>query len=129
MTRSSENLVTTYKLVIEIPGLPKTPNARMHWRVKALEAKKWRNAVCLVSLSQRPDSPLKKALVECTRFSTSRPDFDNLAASFKNCLDGLQDAGVIKNDNFETIGNPEYKWEKTKKGMGKIRIVVTEVKS
>lgn len=117
----------TYRLEIEIKGLPKTPNARMHWAVKAAEVRKWRKAVCYQAISKRPEEPLTKAHVTFIRHSTTRPDFDNLAASFKGACDGLQDAGIIANDNYETIGDPTYSWVKAKQNQGKIQIIVTSI--
>jgi Holliday junction resolvase RusA-like endonuclease len=67
---------------------------------------------------------LDKARVRFTRHSSIRPDFDNLAASFKAVQDGLIDAGVIANDTFAVIGNPEYSWEKASPKGGKITIEV-----
>lgn len=115
----------TFKTSFVIEGLPKTYNSigRQHWSVKAKEARLWIGLV-RVSLKDIPSIPFKKAKLTLTRFSTSRPDPDGLASSFKHVIDGLVRAGVIENDKFENIGSPEYKWEKgtAKKGFIKVEI-------
>lgn len=118
-----------YRLEFEIHDLPKTINAigRKHWAVKAKEAKKWRKAVCLATVSQKPLSPLAKAKISLYRYSSRCPDSDGLVSSFKHCIDGLISAGVIIGDSYKEIGMPEYKWEKAKNGEGKIKIIVESV--
>lgn len=118
-----------YTLEFEIEDLPKTYNqiGRSHWTVKLRESRKWHDAVKIITSSNRPSSPLVKAKVFLTRFSSRCPDADGLCHSFKHVLDGLQQAGIIENDNYEHIGFPEYKWEKAKKGEGKIKVKVESI--
>lgn len=117
-----------YRLDFDLIGLPKTTNgAHGHWRAAAAERKKWRDAVTLVAKFRRPPKPLSKARLELTRFSSSKADFDNLVISFKSCVDGLKDAGVISDDKDAVIVDRKYLWEKAPKGKGRVRIVVEEV--
>lgn len=114
----------TYTLHISIPGLPKTPNARMHWAERMKETKKWRTSVVAACLDQRPSTPLTRAHVTFIRYSTHRLDHDNLVASMKAHLDGLQCAGIIVNDNYATIGVPDYLWIKSTRKDARVEIIV-----
>jgi Holliday junction resolvase RusA-like endonuclease len=116
----------TYSATIKIAGLPKTPNARMHWALKMAEVKTWRRRVALAFRAHSPDVPLHRANLVFTRLSASRPDFDNLVASFKAAQDGLIDARIIANDTFDVVGTPTYLWEKVSPKNGAIKIQVTE---
>lgn len=113
-----------YSLYLEVPGLPKTPNARMHWKAKMREVQKWRRLVASLAHYKRPQEPLERAKLTFVRHSSARPDFDNLAASFKACQDGLKQAEIIADDTFEVIGVPTYQWEKASPRDGKIEIFV-----
>ena len=118
-----------YTLEFEIEDLPKTYNSlgRAHWTVKAKEARKWLNLVLSVCYSKRPLQPLQRAKLSLVRYSSSSPDSDGLVSSFKHVIDGLRKASIIHNDKFENIGMPDYKWEKVKKGKGKIKVKVEEI--
>lgn len=87
----------------------------------------WRSAVALIAFPKKPKTPLKTAKITFTRHSAVCPDFDNLANSFKACLDGLRDAGVIIDDKMVNVGAPDYCWEKAKRGEGRITIQVDEI--
>jgi Holliday junction resolvase RusA-like endonuclease len=118
----------SYRLEIELPGLPKNPNgSHGHWRTAHGIRKTWRNAACLVAKTKAPPLPLSKCRLECTRFSTSSSDYDNLVASFKPLIDGLKDAGIIKDDNQNCIIERKYTCEKAKPKQGKVRIIVEEI--
>jgi len=117
--------VSAYWMSYELPGLPKGLNgSHSHWRVAAAEKKRWRVMSALVARSKRPPKPLASCSIRCTRFSSSEPDYDNLAASFKAIIDGLKDAGVIEDDRSTCIVKREYLWEKTAPKKGMVRIEV-----
>lgn len=115
-------------LEFEIKGLPKLPNQTLykHWRVKHQEAKRWkglvRNAVLLEC--KAPATPFLRATVTLTRMSTREPDSDNLMSSWKHCIDGLVEAGVILNDKPSVIGTPVSLWQYAKRKDAKIKIKV-----
>lgn len=117
-----------YTLEFEINGLPKTTNAykRQHWTHKWEESKKWKALVAFETHGRRPAIPLFRAKLTLTRSSSSSPDSDGLVSSFKHVIDGLVYAKIISNDKYENIGMPEYKWEKSKRGKGKIKVKVEE---
>jgi hypothetical protein len=116
-----------YKLTFEIPGLPRMTNpsgkSNSHW-VRYNEAKKWKAMVGLIVASKRPPTPLEKAKLTLTRFSSVSPDPDGLVSGFKHVIDGLREAGVLANDRYSNIGMPDYRWEKAKQKQGKIKVTV-----
>lgn len=116
------------KIEFSLPGLPKrTNNMGGHWRHKQTEAHKWKERVVNhLRLSRLiPPQPFKHARLTLTRYSSSRPDYDGLVSSFKHCIDGLIEAGVIENDTPENIGVPEYRWRKESMRNGHIKISIT----
>jgi Holliday junction resolvase RusA-like endonuclease len=118
----------TYVLCFELPGLPKTVNgAHGSWQAAARERKKWRTAVCMVARFRRPEKPLNKARLILTRFSSVKPDYDNLAISFKSAVDGLTDAGIISDDKDSVVLERQYLWERAGPRKGRIRIEVQEL--
>ena len=98
-------------LRIEIPSLPPrelSPNARVHWRVKAGHTAGYRLYVKLHARNQiRAQTGkwhvLRYGYLDITFVvpDRRRRDKTNMAASFKAGLDGLVDAGVIKDDSYE----------------------------
>ena len=107
-------------LTITIPGLPPrecSPNARVHWIVKAQHAGRYRQIVKLVAKSALAEH--RKAIIarstwvmDCTNKpmrlditfvvpDRRRRDKTNFASAFKAGLDGLVDAGIIKDDSYE----------------------------
>ncbi len=117
-----------YKLEIVLLGLPSTANShKAHWAVAGAERKKWRQAACLVAKMRRPETPLERCRIVCTRYSFSEPDYDNLVISFKSLCDGLKDAGIIKDDKSSVVVQREYRWEKAPANKGKVMVYVEEV--
>lgn len=96
------------KIEIEIPLPPPetSPNARSHWRAKAEAIRIYRDhaagqAIINMRLLGEPDwLPLKQARIRITYFhKTVRfRDPDNILASLKPAIDGLQDAGLLADD-------------------------------
>ena len=118
----------TYRLELEIPGLPPGLNgSQSNWRVKAGIRKQWRRLASLAVGHRAPPRPLANAKLTLIRCSTRPMDWDNAAASLKPLVDGLRDAGVIADDGPDVIGQPVMLWEKAKRGEGKVRIIVEEV--
>lgn len=109
---------------IELPGLPSTVNARMHWSKKDRERKHWFRMVWLATANKRPTVPYSKAHIKFTRHSSVPIDSDNLAGSFKFVQDALITAKIIENDQFKNIGYPDYTWEKAAPKQGRITIEI-----
>jgi len=117
----------SYVLEFEIDILPRSQiNTHGHWRTRAKE-KKEIEALVAVYARPRPKSPLKRAQLFFTRFSSAEPDFTNLVASFKGIEDGLVKAGIIEDDCPAVVGHPSYDWEKARPKHGKVRVIVEEV--
>jgi Holliday junction resolvase RusA-like endonuclease len=118
----------SYRLEFELPGLPDSPNRRQNasWKSTHFRSKKWKDWVCLKTCGYRPPAPLPRARVTLLRFSSVEMDPDNLAASFKPILDGLQIAQVILNDRRKNI-DMTFGWRQWAKNAGKIRVIVEEI--
>ena len=118
----------SYSLDFELDILPRINSAdNVHWRVKAKERDTIDMLVRGRTLRKRPKKPLAKARVRLTRFSSSEPDTDNLAHSWKFVLDALRACEIIFDDRPSVIGSPEFVWEKAAPKHGKIRIQVWEI--
>lgn len=136
------------ELKFKVKGAPGLPNARstMHWSVLAKERRDWRSAVCLAARHAMggswPTEPIQKATIvfDCHR-SGKQPDHDNLVASIKPLLDGLQPrtvtyrrnspiigigCGLIASDEPDCIGRPIVNWVKCKRGMEHVVITVAD---
>ena len=93
----------TYTLTMPLPPLPLRPNGRAHWRTKAKATALYRELACLVAkkaLGTAPAPMWDKASVHYSfYFATNRFwDPSNACGSMKAAEDGLQDAGIIRND-------------------------------
>lgn len=117
----------TYALFLKLEGLPKNANARMHWRARATENKRWETVVFLTTRGKLPDAPLLRAKLTCVRHSSVPTDADNIVAGFKPILDGLVTAGVLENDKWANIGMPDYRWEKCPPKKGHVTVTVEEI--
>jgi Holliday junction resolvase RusA-like endonuclease len=111
-----------------VDDLPKLPNSLLgaHWTVRAGHAKSWHRKVEKAIIGAKPAKPLARARVTLVRSSPRPPDFDGLVGSFKPVLDALKHLGVIEDDTMIHIGQPDYRWEKAKRGSSSIRVVVEE---
>jgi hypothetical protein len=118
----------TYRLELEIPGLPKTTNSLRgggHW-ARYTHDQKWKEIVAAKVIGKKPTSPLTKYRLSLTRFSSVEPDFDGVVSSFKVIVDALREAGVIANDKISMTGQWNCSWEKCKPKQGKMRVIVEE---
>ncbi len=93
-------------LILPLPDKCLSPNARTHWAVKAGATKKHRGYAGLAAASwlgqELEHSPeWKRAEISAIWFRRTRHrlDQDNATAWLKGYADGLQDAGVVKNDS------------------------------
>lgn len=89
-------------LMITLPIPPKelSPNARVHWAVKAKHAKASRQIAAM--LGKQAGSPkYTRANVRIVWYKPTKRsrDSDNSLAMCKSFCDGLADAGIIKNDS------------------------------
>lgn len=116
-----------YNLDVELPGLPKLPNAASRgWRGRYGESQKWLQKMSfLIPVRKRPKAPLKLATLTFTRISAQEPDNDNLCASFKLVQDCLKKLRIIEDDSPQHV-ICYYKWERGRLKNGCIRIKVEE---
>lgn len=121
--------MSDYVLEFELPGLPKMANQllRGHWIVKHRHAAKWKQAVGRATHGRLPKAPLASAALCLTRVSSHEPDFDGLVSGFKAIIDGLVEVGVLATDKPSCIGQPQFLWERGKRGAGKVRVKVQSV--
>ena len=126
-TQAPKTSAAPYALEVRIAGLPDTPNARQHYMERARHVKVWRQKVFTAAWPHKPERPLERAKITFTRHSSVEPDFDNCVASFKACLDGLRQAGVIVDDRKKNVGAPEYLWTRSSPKDGFITIRVEEI--
>lgn len=117
----------SYSLEFKIEGLPRTANgSHGHWRSKAAETKRWKQATFASAWPSRPTTPLEQAKLTLTRHSSSQPDYDGLVHSFKAIIDGLRQAKVLADDKIMNIGRPEYLWVKCAPKLGHVTIKVQQ---
>ena len=98
----------------------------MHWSQVAGIKKTWKTKVIQECYGKLPLKPLIKAHAIFTRHSSSEPDSDNLASSFKSIRDGLVSAGVLIDDNPNVL-KADYCWKKTSPKNGYVSIDVVEI--
>lgn len=136
-----------YKLVADFDGAPELPNLlrRKHWREARDHSRYWRVYLVRVIGQKAPPAPLERARVCIEVWRRRAPDPDNLVASVKPLIDGLQPqrnhtrkgrrytqhgAGVIADDregNFEG-GKAEVVFHPCpRKERVRVRITVEEV--
>jgi len=118
-----------YSLHLKIDGLPKTTNTLAYKnRWKRIEEKnKWLFKVSLaLKIDDQPETPLKKANIKCTRFSSMSPDFDGLVSSFKYVIDALVELDILEDDNRGVLVDPKYEWIKAKPKQGFITVELDE---
>lgn len=90
-----------YTIDLPLPYRALSPNARVHFMVKANAVKKYRRMAGLLALAAAPSRPrLKEATAQATfRFARpNRRDKDNLLASLKAAFDGLVDGQLLADD-------------------------------
>jgi hypothetical protein len=115
-----------YRLEFELPGLPKSMNARLHWRARHAENQKWTKLVHIATVGKRPRVPLERARLTLTRVSAVEPDYDNCVAAFKPVTDALVKCGILADDRMSVIGIPHVAWEKCAPKRGCVRVLVED---
>ena len=104
-------------LILDLPLPPPqlSPNARVHWAVRARHVKEYREMVYLEALAQKGDWLKSKDefidsqsrlfhITETFRvYGTRKRDLDNLHASFKAGRDALVDAGILVGDDDSVL--------------------------
>ena len=104
----------TQTLVIEsrFPSLNATlAAAKRHWSIYAKEKRRLTQAVALLAKVQQL-KPVKRAVIRFTWYEKNkRRDPDNISAAGKKpILDGLVEAGVLKDDGWSVIHGLEDRY-------------------
>ena len=120
-------------LTFEVPLPPKelSPNGRTHFMVKAKRTREYRNTVAYAAIDARNRSNpkawhlLDKARIDVTFVvpDKRRRDKTNMAASFKAGLDGIVDAAVVRDDNYDCIDDQYH--IRYEKGVSKVVVEVS----
>jgi hypothetical protein len=119
-----------YRLSLDIDHLPKALNKslRTHYHQLNKEKKRWHELIILLTLRNRPASPLPKANLKITRHYYRSLDYDGLVGSLKPVVDGLIHAQIIKDDSWGVLGAWEVDQQfRPKKHGPLLEIEVTEV--
>lgn len=115
-------------ILLAMDGLPRMLNSSgrstNRWTLRK-ERIGWQSRI-RAELAQQELGKLlwQTAKVKFTRFSSVRPDYDNLVGGFKGCLDALVLSSVILDDHYDNIGWPEYDWVKAPSKAGCFTIEV-----
>ena len=107
----------TITIILPIPKAILSPNARGSWQAKAGATKRARKLACDAVTALELDSTPWPALEasEAFFFSTNRRrDERNAVAKLKAYYDGFTDAGLMLDDDFETLshGKPTFDLDK-----------------
>jgi crossover junction endodeoxyribonuclease RusA len=111
---------------ITLPWPPKqlSPNARVHWAIKARIVKKYRADCYYLARQENVDLPKSEKIhlfVDFYQPDRRRRDQDNIEASMKAAYDGVADALLVNDSRF--IIHPFVKDEIVKGG--KVTITIT----
>lgn len=102
------------RIILSWPKPQLSPNARVHWSKKAKAVKAYRQEAYYLSQHLRMfiiTAPVKMTITFCPP-DKRRRDRDNLIASCKAMMDGIADALLIDDSNFE----PTYRMGEVVKG-------------
>ena len=117
-----------YRLEIILHGLPSLQRqVWSHWTKVRAERDRWRDLVAVVTARRRPSTPLQKADIYFTRFSTREPDYTNMVASYKPVEDALVHLRILEDDSPKVIVSRGYAWEKCSPRGGYIKLEIQEV--
>lgn len=97
----------SYRLDLTLHCLPKSLNKKLRWGAKWANIKENRGFDILIAgmvARKLPPQPLKKARISIVRHSWRTLDFDGLVGSMKPVVDALVSAGVLADDNWNTLG-------------------------
>jgi crossover junction endodeoxyribonuclease RusA len=110
-------MIESIVIILPLPHNCLSPNARTHWAAKAGATKKARKLACehieALELDSTPWGTVEAT--EAFYFKTNRRrDERNQVAMLKAYYDGFTDAGLMLDDDFETLshGKPTFHQDK-----------------
>lgn len=105
---------------VRVPFIPDAVNEtrRRHWSSSAAKTAKWRDDARLLGLEAVQTSGIKVPFLygdaEITfLLDAARGDLDNLLASSKPLVDGIRDAGVIRDDSVRMLPRISLGWQRS----------------
>lgn len=112
--------------MIDLPWPPRelSPNARVHWSVKARKAKAYRNTCYLLTKEALIKAPEGRAVLSLCFVPPDRRhrDDDNLVAAFKAGRDGIAEALGVDDRQFVT----EFHMSADTYPGGQVRVTIRE---
>jgi len=121
------------KVTFEIPFAPPkelSPNARVHWAVKARKAAEMRESGHSSALMTDDEGhrliPMKRGKITFTFYKAGYPDEDNLSASMKSWVDGLVDGGLLPDDSSKYVSYGEHQVVNCKRKDERILVLIEE---
>jgi len=93
------------RILMRLPPKALSPNARGHWAKRGRAYRRYKEDACLLALAAQGGPAgrreWRRARVVCHFFYRvrRRRDGDNLIASMKAAFDGLEAAGVVRDDS------------------------------
>lgn len=102
----AEHLNKKRSLKFELLGVPESLNIllRLHWGKRKAQNDYWYEYVYFTTRKFQIKKPFEKARLSITRFSSRTLDFDGVVGSLKPICDGLIHAGIIRSDDWSTLG-------------------------
>lgn len=119
-------------LSFEFHTMPLTLNQVMskHWRYRYSNFQKIFLEIKHQTAGQIPKTPIKKAELKVTRYSSGSLDRDNSYFTCKPILDSLVELKILEDDTWENVNQPDIVQVKIKRGEPrKIVVELREVKS
>ena len=116
-------------ITLPIPPTCLSPNGRAHWAKRSAATKQQRSDAMYYALEKivGPSPKWDRAVVTIRWFAKDEariPDIDNAIGSTKGARDGLQDAGIIRNDRgVETI----HVWRVTDRARPRVELTIQPI--
>lgn len=108
--------VCSGKRDIKCRRIPHNMNHSMHWKARSDWNKAWyvevKYAWLSIPWSKRPEIPLKIPKIAIKYYTIHLLDFDNAYTAAKPLVDGLRDAGILKNDDLKNLPSFQVTQEK-----------------
>ena len=107
--------MTTYVITVLKTGKYMSANDRMGWRAKAEQTKYWRDRACFdATLAWGGWESMPRRFTGLVRITATvhiadkrRREVSNLFPTFKACIDGFVDAGVLADDSDAHVVGPD----------------------
>jgi len=128
-------VLTKLMFSIPLPPIEVSPNKRSHWAKKYRKSKEYRKYVGYICNGLPPINVKAKITIKfyCGQHKFSnelfyRPrDIDNAIASLKPAIDGIVDAGILKDDSAEYLEYGEvniYRKKAEHQGRAEVQIII-----